>query len=1574
MSPSATSFPQDKIVPVSSVQESAAVMTKPLSDSFTCLEQRKFDSFQGSTFFTTDGQMVLQQSRAHFFQNADEVSTQSSGSLFQFREPTQYLENIWTPPLRENSVAASETLPSQTRVDVIQDADKISKRPFGSFLQSADSIHQPENIQASTFKENTAPSPVSLPHHSLGTSLQESNNRTLPESVNPSTSQGICLQQIRSSLSQEGTTIPTNALCSSLTSSTAFPLPQLEKVQAQYIKENAATTSTGFPILFQQTLLQQNSTHPLHASAPTVLQQSKLQQNSIGSSQTSAPTISQQSNLLLSQEGPNIPGKALDYSLASSSGKQNAPTTSMASPNSLHQARVQQNSTVSMQTSDATILQRNNLLLSQEGSLSRSSTTSLPEVQSIQTSSIEENTVMATKDIPNFIQQTYSQQNVTGSLQASANFPSPQQSIFLQKVTHLAQESADFTTNTSGSLTSSTKGPLTLLAASMPQHMDAHVTTISSDFCNIPQQACLQQNKTTPLQDNVDISAPQHLSFKKARIILPQDGDTSLTNTSGAMGASSVALMSQLNDAYVSPAMENRPPCPPQVCLQQSRTCLSEDTGRPLQASLHQSRMVLSHEGNDYSIDQSSSLCAPAASMPETGMNLYPFPKNQWGNNTNQVVSRPFPQQILADDQSTPKTAFQMSTESSGFGLANYHHQSVTGRGLMPSLPSQTVVTSSFSTNSASSLIIGNVHQSGQMEHMNLDKSSAGTKGLHWQSVSQQLNPSLSTTMAPLMPSMCMEECETLRSSHHLQSRPSDFTLLQTNTSVNRTTASEVGRNRFYSPNFEEASKESLLSGSDKTPMWRDVSPSMSMRTSSMSTPNLDSRPRDDDVLGSILGPRDNIFKVISTPEAQKTSKADVATKKPKLISRATAKRRKVDLDVMAVLHGDVIRQQLANTEDIRRERRKAPCTRREVWSFLREHEGQDNCSEPTLPELSADIHELYHDVIHGRESKPHPLNGAAEVRGVSKARTGEESDLLAHYVMKISSKEMLSSEGVNRNGSHSLENQVVENASSVLLVDNSQPVSANNVQNIAGVYFSEQLKEIPREDLSAQQSLSMGMLEANNMAQRTPLVDTSVKYSDELKGVPDKAMSVQENICDGLIEADNVEVFRSDELAISHAAIEVQAEKEGPTICFPDAHFTEATSTVAISGTRDIEHDAQAIHVEREIVNAEKLRLPELVEPELGVESLTKAEGQAITSPLIQVPQCTVTSSMGEARIEDQAVQITQSEKEHEMLEQVPEVTLTFGTNEIRSEEQGAQTIQLEEKHEVIENVSEDTFSLDMNETRNKEQDVQATHLEREQEVLEQVKMMSMIDNHSEIVHKEELNQDVIIMHRDRERENQHVSDIHEHACHEGQLLLPSEAASLQSSAMPSAGKDSIDVPAIEDAKLDHGNTATNDVTALAEEKLSASFGVEEDVNIDRFDGEIVAMEIERGTDFDGADPDAYFAEEDNKLPYAEIDYSSDEQELSVKDDSGWSTRTRNVGKYLKTLFQEMGSSSKHMDEAPNLGLERLLSRRTRKEAARMFFETLVLKTKDYVHVVQDVPYHDVLIYPKSKLMKTEF
>ncbi|WOL18751.1 sister chromatid cohesion 1 protein 4-like isoform X1 [Canna indica] len=91
--------------------------------------------------------------------------------------------------------------------------------------------------------------------------------------------------------------------------------------------------------------------------------------------------------------------------------------------------------------------------------------------------------------------------------------------------------------------------------------------------------------------------------------------------------------------------------------------------------------------------------------------------------------------------------------------------------------------------------------------------------------------------------------------------------------------------------------------------------------------------------------------------------------------------------------------------------------------------------------------------------------------------------------------------------------------------------------------------------------------------------------------------------------------------------------------------------------------------------------------------------------------------------------------------------------------------------------------------------------------------------------------------------------------------------------------------------------------------------------------------------------------------------------EEAQSLENSGWSSRTRAVARYLKNIFDgDYGYGRK------SIAMDHLIAGKTRKEASRMFFETLVLKTKDYIHVEQQNPCSYINIEPRAKLLKSEF
>lgn len=124
---------------------------------------------------------------------------------------------------------------------------------------------------------------------------------------------------------------------------------------------------------------------------------------------------------------------------------------------------------------------------------------------------------------------------------------------------------------------------------------------------------------------------------------------------------------------------------------------------------------------------------------------------------------------------------------------------------------------------------------------------------------------------------------------------------------------------------------------------------------------------------------------------------------------------------------------------------------------------------------------------------------------------------------------------------------------------------------------------------------------------------------------------------------------------------------------------------------------------------------------------------------------------------------------------------------------------------------------------------------------------------------------------------------------------------------------------------------------------------------------GDMENIIVEHDTEFLNVDDDEVAEEDDNYMPSAE--------ETRFLENSGWSSRTRAVAKYLQTLFDKEAERGKKV-----IPMDNLLSGKTRKEASRMFFETLVLKTRDYVHVEQPNPFDNINIKPRGKLMKSDF
>ncbi|KAM0023098.1 putative rad21/Rec8-like protein [Helianthus debilis subsp. tardiflorus] len=164
---------------------------------------------------------------------------------------------------------------------------------------------------------------------------------------------------------------------------------------------------------------------------------------------------------------------------------------------------------------------------------------------------------------------------------------------------------------------------------------------------------------------------------------------------------------------------------------------------------------------------------------------------------------------------------------------------------------------------------------------------------------------------------------------------------------------------------------------------------------------------------------------------------------------------------------------------------------------------------------------------------------------------------------------------------------------------------------------------------------------------------------------------------------------------------------------------------------------------------------------------------------------------------------------------------------------------------------------------------------------------------------------------------------------------------------------------PVLENVTLDErenpGHHVTFETTEMNAEDIPADNRVD--------DAELTHPAVENNTDF------LNFDDLDDDNADAGGDYAPDVDDPRVIDNSGWSSRTKAVAKYLQIMFDKEGERGRNM-----LAVNNLLVGKTRKEASRMFFETLVLKTKDYIHVEQADPYENINIFPRAKLLKSDF
>ncbi|KAK7243196.1 hypothetical protein RIF29_37985 [Crotalaria pallida] len=677
-----------------------------------------------------------------------------------------------------------------------------------------------------------------------------------------------------------------------------------------------------------------------------------------------------------------------------------------------------------------------------------------------------------------------------------------------------------------------------------------------------------------------------------------------------------------------------------------------------------------------------------------------------------------------------------------------------------------------------------------------------------------------------------------------------------------------------------------------------------------------ESIPDDDDLLSSILaGRRSSVLKMKPSPVAAEI----VSTKRPRAAPRTSALKRKVLMDDMMVLHGDTIRQQLTNTEDIRRIRKKAPCTRHEILMIQRQSAEDEIFHESLFAGLSADLIILQNDSfdLSGIKVCDNGLDSSflEKTNEESYSRTNTEAQPTEIEAMAVQLQgdaeaqptelpvlsELHQSEF--KGGSHDSDVHGHENiVCHVKELDSSQNIKMNNVGENIEVSVAENCSVDPELESSSLTAFENDLCVPNDCVASLPLEDKTNdlvgSMHTDISCVPtDQNLNTFPTLEDGFVEKCN----RSgvDAAEIAEDSVEIRKQVQTDDLEANDLHASMAT---AFKET-DEYNDNRASFIG-------DLPLEENGNSMLRVLN----EDQIVTSDM----GCVVKDSRSGSIFSENtkvdclhSVALVSDEKETSLNEGNP-VCEEPGQDSVALVSDEKET-SLNEGNPVCEEPGQDSVALALDE--------KGTSLKEGNPVCEEPGQDSValaLDEKGT-----SLNEGNPVCEEAGQHSVAHGLDEKETSLNEENPVC--EEAGLQSTLFS-------EIPAIQSPFVDR-----NDETVI-------------DANDTGFlnvgDDEIIE-------DDDDDDDDGF-------IPRAEG---------SRLENSGWSSRTRAVAKYLQISFEK-----EDLHGRQNLHLDNILTGKTRKEASRMFFETLVLKTKDYIHVEQTKPFSSINIKPRMKLMKSDF
>ncbi|CAL0303267.1 unnamed protein product [Lupinus luteus] len=603
-----------------------------------------------------------------------------------------------------------------------------------------------------------------------------------------------------------------------------------------------------------------------------------------------------------------------------------------------------------------------------------------------------------------------------------------------------------------------------------------------------------------------------------------------------------------------------------------------------------------------------------------------------------------------------------------------------------------------------------------------------------------------------------------------------------------------------------------------------------------------ESIPDDDDLLSSILdGRRSSVLKLKPSPVAPEI----VSMKRPRSAPRTSALKRKVLMDDMMVLHGDTIRQQLTDTEDIRRIRKKAPCTRHEIFMIQRQSAEDEIFHEPIFTCLSADLTIL--------------RNVSFDLTGIKVCDNGLDTSFLG----KTNDKE---SHSRTNTETHGVETNIETKALQLQGDAEAQPIG---IPVFSESHQSEANLESHDLDVHGHANIVSHVGELDN--------SQNVEMNNAGRNID---VSVAENFSVGPgLESSSLTVSES-----NHCV---------PNDCVASVPVMDKTNVLVGSMHTDIPS----------MSTDQNLNTSAILEDEFVEEKCNKSEVDTI-----------------------------------EITEHSVEIRTQVQTDGLEANNLCASMVTgFKETNEYNDNRASFNGDLPLEDNGNS----MPRGLSEDQSVASDFGSMGCDgkDSRSGPIFSENTKVDCLDTVVT-------VLDEKETSLNEGNPVC--EEAGQHSVALGLDEKETI---------LNEGNPVCVEA-GLESTSLFPEIPAIESPFVDRNDENVIhANDYDTGFLNVGDDE---IIEDDDFMPCAEE---------SSLENSGWSSRTRAVAKYLQISFEK-----EDLHGRQNLCLDNILAGKTRKEASRMFFETLVLKTKDYVHVEQTKPFSSINIKPRMKLMKSDF